>query len=39
VSVTQQSSVWGTPAGWITSGLFILLSIGYGYFLATVRSD
>ena len=39
VAITQQSSVWDTPAGWITTGLFILLTIAYGYFLATGRSS
>ena len=39
VSITQQSAVWGTPAGWITSGIFILLLIAYGYFLTRARSE
>jgi hypothetical protein len=34
VSITQQSAVWGTPAGWIATGSFVLLSAAYGYFLA-----
>jgi hypothetical protein len=28
VSLTQQSAIWGTLAGWITSGIFIIISIG-----------
>jgi hypothetical protein len=34
VSITQQSAVWGTSAGWITTGIFVLLTIVYGYFVA-----
>ena len=34
VSITQQSAVWGTPAGWITTGLFVVLMAAYGYFLS-----
>ena len=34
VSVTQQSAVWGTLAGWIATGLFVVLMAAYGYFLS-----
>lgn len=34
VSLTQQSSIWGTAAGWIVSAAFIILTLAYGYFLA-----
>jgi hypothetical protein len=33
VAITQQSSIWGTFIGWITVGMFLLLVLGYGYFL------
>ncbi len=33
VAITQQVSIWGTPAGWITSGVFLFLIAGYGYLL------
>ena len=34
VSLTQQTSVWQTPAGWITSAIFAALLLGYIYKLA-----
>jgi hypothetical protein len=34
VSLTQQTSIWGTPAGWVTSAVFIILTLAYGYSLA-----
>ncbi len=34
VTLTQQSSVWQTTAGWIASGIFAVLVLGYAYFLA-----
>jgi hypothetical protein len=33
VAVTQQSSVWLSPAGWVATAIFTLLTLGYGYFL------
>lgn len=33
ISLTQQSAIWLTAAGWAISGLFILLTLIYGYFL------
>jgi hypothetical protein len=35
VAITQQSSVWLSTAGWVTTGIFSLLALGYGYFLVT----
>ena len=29
VAITQQVSIWGTPAGWIASALFLILLAGY----------
>lgn len=36
-AVTQQSSVWGSPAGWLITGVFIVFLIFYTIFL--VRRD
>lgn len=33
VATTQQVSIWGTLAGWITSGLLLLLTLAYAYIL------
>jgi hypothetical protein len=33
VALTQQVSIWGNAAGLITSGIFLVLLAGYGYFL------
>jgi hypothetical protein len=38
VSLTQQSSIWYNAAGWATSGVFAVLTVGYGAFLVTGRS-
>jgi hypothetical protein len=35
VAVTQQWQVWVTLAGWVTIALYIFLTLGYTYFLAT----
>lgn len=35
VTLTQQFSVWLSPAGWIAAAIFFLLTFGYGYLLAT----
>ena len=35
VAITQQSAIWLTAAGWIVTGLFVLLTLGCGYFLVT----
>jgi len=37
VAITQQVSIWGSVAGWITVALFLLLLVGYSSFLL-VRS-
>ncbi|MCZ7551231.1 MAG: hypothetical protein B6D39_01445 [Anaerolineae bacterium UTCFX2] len=29
ISITQQSSIWGTPAGWITTAIFAVFTIAY----------
>jgi hypothetical protein len=29
ISITEQSSIWWTPAGWITTAIFALLTIAY----------
>ena len=39
VAITQQSAVWDTPAGWITTGIFLVLMAAYGYFLAAARQE
>jgi hypothetical protein len=33
VAITQQSSVWLSPAGWVATAIFALLTLGYGYFM------
>ncbi len=33
VAITQQVSIWGTLAGWITSGVFLVLLVAYTYLL------
>jgi len=33
VAITQQLSIWGTLAGWITSAIFLILLLAYGYLL------
>lgn len=38
VSITQQSSFWYNAAGWVTSGIFALLTLAYGAFLVSKRS-
>lgn len=35
VAVTQQWQVWVNLAGWVTIVVFLLLTAGYAYFLAT----
>jgi hypothetical protein len=35
VAFTQRASIWGTLSGWLTTGIYALLLIGYAYFLAT----
>lgn len=34
VALIQQTGIWVTPAGWIWVGIFALLLLGYGFFLA-----
>jgi hypothetical protein len=38
VSVTQQVSVWGTPAGWLATGVFLALAAGYMFLPTTEKS-
>jgi peptidoglycan/LPS O-acetylase OafA/YrhL len=38
VSLTEQSSIWYNAAGWVTSGVFALLTLAYGGFLVSRRS-
>ena len=38
VSLTQQSSFWYNAAGWVTSGIFVLLTLAYGVTLVRGRS-
>jgi hypothetical protein len=33
VAITQQSSIWLTPAGWVITIVFTLFLLGCGYFL------
>jgi len=33
ISITQQSLIWQSIAGWISTGLFTLFTIAYGYCL------
>jgi hypothetical protein len=33
VAITQQVSIWGKPAGWITSALFLALLVCYSFLL------
>jgi hypothetical protein len=39
VAITQQVSVWGTIAGWITSGLFLALLVTYVYVLVVRTAE
>lgn len=39
VSLTQQTSVWQTSAGWITSAIFTVLLLGYIYIIARPDSS
>lgn len=39
VALTQQVSVWNSPAGWIACGVFLLLALGYLYFLIQNRRE
>ncbi|OGO39393.1 MAG: hypothetical protein A2W35_13215 [Chloroflexi bacterium RBG_16_57_11] len=38
VSITQQSSIWYNPAGWVTTGVFAALTLAYGAMLVAGRS-
>jgi hypothetical protein len=38
VSLTQQSSIWYNAAGWVTSGVFAMLTLAYGAVLVSGRS-
>lgn len=37
ISLTQQSAIWLTVSGWVMSGMFVLLTLIYGVFLARNR--
>jgi hypothetical protein len=37
--LVQQVSIWGVLAGWIASVLFLALTAGYAYFLATGKGS
>lgn len=39
VAITQQVSIWGTLYGWITAGVFLVLTAGYAYFLVKKNSE
>jgi len=39
VALTQQTSIWGTPFGWITAGVFLALSACYGYILVKKKAE
>jgi hypothetical protein len=36
ISITQQSSIWGTPAGWLITGFFAVFTVAY--ILASFRT-
>jgi len=38
ISITQQSSIWGTPAGWITTAVFAVFTIAYIVAIARLPS-
>jgi hypothetical protein len=38
VSITQQSSIWYNAAGWISTGVFAVLTLAYGAMLINKRS-
>lgn len=38
VSITQQSSTWMTPSGWVTAGIFFILTLAYAVLLARPAS-
>ncbi len=38
VSITQQSSIWMTPSGWVTAGIFFILTLAYAVLLARPAS-
>ena len=39
VAITQQVSIWGTPYGWITAGVYLALIASYTYFLVKRTSE
>jgi Ca2+/Na+ antiporter len=34
IAITQQFSIWESPAGWVSIAIFLLLLLAYGYLLA-----
>jgi hypothetical protein len=39
VAITQTSSIWGTAAGWITTGMFVIFLLAYIYAITQIHSD
>jgi len=39
VALTQQVSVWGTAAGWVTAGIYAAFTGGYAYFLGVKKAE
>jgi len=39
VAITQQVSIWGTIAGWITSGFFLALLVACAYLLIKKKGE
>jgi hypothetical protein len=37
VALTEQVSVWGVPAGWVLSGIFVVFSLLYIYLIFSKR--
>ena len=38
ISITEQSSIWGTPAGWVTTGLYSALMLANIYAIVRLPS-
>jgi|GEM_PF-823390 len=39
IAITEQSSIWWTPAGWITTAVFALFMLAYIYAIFTLPSN
>lgn len=39
VALTQQVSIWGTTAGWVTAGIYAVFTAGYAYFLGGTKAE